>query len=226
MKDNKTYSKPIGGELIDLSLPHREDFRLKKFIENYDAWITDYRLSLEETGDSFMVKAESVAGLSADLNEVVFEEVDRPWDDLKYQKRINRMFFFAIVDMLSSKTMTSERASRYLAEVESKIINPSTSLFPLESSETIDLVKRLPNDVDFLEKTFPEMATANMIWHALSKLVGEQLIKNPATNDQQNFSKFLDLIKSNMAIMSRVIPLQKRPIDQKDIYNAKMNSFF
>jgi hypothetical protein len=224
-KDGKLYRKPIGAELIDVSFPHRDDFRLKTFLDNYERWITDYSLKLDSTGDSFTMKSETRLGLATDLYEVVFEQFPRPWEAAKYSKRINRLFFLSIVDMLDSFGLGSAEAKHYLNIVQKFILTPLAQLYPVTATsiKQADMIER---NIARLAKQFQSMTTANMLWQGLSKLVKEELLKHPVASDAEDLKGLLKTINDNITVMLRLTQMPKESIDLSDVYNASMDSLF
>jgi hypothetical protein len=225
IKDNVPHRRPIGGELIDISFPHRKDFRLSNFLKNYDKWVANYRLTLNETGESFVMKAESVDGIAADIYEVVFEQFDRPWADPKYEKRINRLFLLGIIDMISVK-LTNQQIEDYLGVVQKEVIQPLNGVYPLDTQAANALIKQLDDTAQGLAQKYPQMTIPNKIWHGIAKLVEEELLRNAQSDDEKQFGELLTLVKKNLATMAKLNNLNLPKIDKRNIYNADMSSLF
>ncbi|HXW52831.1 MAG TPA: hypothetical protein VEL47_01870, partial [Myxococcota bacterium] len=225
MKDNEPHRKPIGGELIDVSFPNRIDFRLTNFLKNYPQWIATYRLTLKETGESLIMKAESVAGLSADIYEIMFGQFDRPWGDPKYQKRLNRLFFLSIVDMLSTIGLGSKDANEYANSVQQQVVDPLKNLFPLDGQSTAK-AKEVSRAAQNIMKKYPQMGVTNKILWGTVKLVFDEMIKNPGDDDEEKFKEYLELIQKNLDIIKKLAEMPPQTIDARQIYNASMSSFF
>jgi hypothetical protein len=217
--------KPIGGELIDVSFPHRDDFRLRHFLNNKDPMIATYNLALNAGGENFTIKAESLRGLARDLYEVVFEQFSRPWEASKYVKRINRLFFLAITDILISYGTGSVRGKIYLYELKENVISVIKKLFTAESNKEItDLINRLNRTTEDLSKDWPDMFTANLMWRGIAKLVSDELWLKPKENDRKEFESFLNVIESNLEIIDKINNMPSYKVNQEDIYNVTMDS--
>lgn len=224
LKDLEPYRKPIGGELIDVSFPHRKDFRLEHFLKHYDDWIATYRITLGETGQTLTLKAESVPGLAADLREVVFEQNNRPWDDAKYQKRINRLFFLSLVDMVSNQTLTKEQAIDYLALVQSKIVDPLKRLYPLQGEQSHTLLNEIRANIGDVAKQFPTIKVANELWTSLGHLIKENMIDVPQDTDTEQFADMMKMIQENMDVIKDLANMDLPKLNMKDIYTTTMKS--
>lgn len=88
--------KKIGGELIDVSIPHKDDFNVGHFFEHTD-YITKYQL---QNGDqTLMFYSYSLKYLMSDLEYILFEFVKLPWNTPKYEKRLNRLFYLYFIDI-------------------------------------------------------------------------------------------------------------------------------
>lgn len=90
-------TKNIGGELIDVSVPHSVEFSMESFYKNVANYTTQYKLKYKEQQLSFT--AYSIDYLARDLEKILFEQFRMPWDDRKYAKRVNRLFYLNFVDL-------------------------------------------------------------------------------------------------------------------------------
>lgn len=222
MKDGMLIKKPIGGELIDISIPHRDDFRLQAFLDNQDEWLANYTLTHAETGASFTMKAESMEGLSADIMEIVFKQFPRPWEAAKYEKRIARLFFLAIVDMVANYGTGSAEAKKYLTGIKEKVIEPLKGLYPL-SDASVGLAEQTERDAKALAEKVPNMKIAAEVFNNIAELEIKQLMANPKDDDAENFAKFIEEVERHINVMLQLSEMEPRIIDQSDIYNATMD---
>lgn len=216
--------KPIGMEFADVSFPHRLDFRLKKFFQNYAKWVTKFTLTNENTGDILQLQAESLDGLAADLHEVVFEQSIRPWDAAKYEKRINRLFFIFITEMMANYGIGSEESQKYVAFIDDNIIKPLATL-NLQDPQAKDEVTKIEQSTLELEKSWAAMEKANHFFLTIVKKVSEELIPKPKDSDAQELKKLIDLINENLANMREISIMPASKIDISDIYNVKLKNF-
>jgi len=88
----------IGGELIDISIPHKDDNKSTHFYHEYKKHVQMYKLSYPEKPD-FLFRSYKYTYLISDLEYILFIYVDLPWEDNKYLKRINRLFYLYVIDM-------------------------------------------------------------------------------------------------------------------------------
>jgi hypothetical protein len=88
--------KHVEGELIDVSIPDRDDGKANHFFENISSNLTMYKLKYKDNELKFM--SYSLNYLIHDLEEILFIAVKFPWDGSKYEKRINRLFYLYFVD--------------------------------------------------------------------------------------------------------------------------------
>jgi hypothetical protein len=98
-------------EIIDVSIPHSDDFGLKK-LKNHITELTTTYMFKPETGNSFSFKAPTVKYQLKDLHDLLFYQNEYPWLDIKYEKRITRYFLsillYDIVEGLSHPNNTVE----------------------------------------------------------------------------------------------------------------------
>jgi hypothetical protein len=91
----------VPGELIDLSISRYEDNRNKKFdSKTIDEMYTEYTFD-GHGDDDFKFYSYNLEFLMVDLYEVIYADNLVPWEDIKYEKRLYRLFFFSIIELLS-----------------------------------------------------------------------------------------------------------------------------
>ena len=89
-------NRNIGGELIDVSIPHRLDHNLPHFFHHLD-YVHQYQLEFGSKVLNFY--SYSLPYLISDLEYILFKFVDLPWKTPKYDKRLNRLFYLYFIDM-------------------------------------------------------------------------------------------------------------------------------
>lgn len=96
-------------EIIDVSIPHSDDYGLKKLKGHINELTTSYMFK-PEIGASFAFKAPTIKYQLKDLHDLLFYQNEYPWLDIKYAKRITRYFLsillYDIVEGLSTPTNT------------------------------------------------------------------------------------------------------------------------
>lgn len=129
--------KTIGGELIDISLPHRNDTNFQR-IGSWDEFCKE-----NFTRGRFGMKLMSLRYIIEDLANMLFTQTgDKPWLDHKYGKRIARLFYFSLLYMLNQKKVTEGR----LTALAGMFRNPDTfkDAFMDEIWEQLDTVLEQP----------------------------------------------------------------------------------
>lgn len=225
LKDGVAKRMPIGGELIDVSFPHKDDFRLASFFKNMKTGVTTYKITLEETGDTLTMQGESLPGLVTDLYEVLFGQFPRPWQASKYEKRINRIFFFSIVEMLNKFGLGSNTTRNYVSDVLNKVIAPMERVLPLgaNSKQQVKVVEKALSD---LKRNYPNMALANHFISGLGELVSKRFIESPLDDDEKEFKELLKVVKDNLAVITSLSNLPPEKVNMSGIYDAGMKSLF
>lgn len=114
----------FGGELIDVSLPKKADSGLSHFFDTPNA-IDKYELKLN--GSSLRFFGYSLAFLIDDLDLILFIRSEKPWDDKKYVKRLNRLFYLCFVEtfvVLGSNTERKNYLKEFCERVVTKAYEP------------------------------------------------------------------------------------------------------
>lgn len=90
----------IGGELIDVSIGHRDDEFVSKFYNSVNQYISLFELNISDTR-LFKFRSYSLIYLFKDLYRILFIDVSYPWKDAKYVKRLNRLFYIGYIDLFT-----------------------------------------------------------------------------------------------------------------------------
>jgi hypothetical protein len=91
----KYYKTGVAGELIDISIIHKNTFNVKKFFDNANDYITHYTDINKKTA----INGTSLKYLMIDLKMILFV-LGKPWSDNKYEKRVRRLVFLIFVNEL------------------------------------------------------------------------------------------------------------------------------
>ena len=101
----------IGGELIDVSIGH--DVATEKFYRNKKKYLDT--IQLNKNDESFNINIYSYNYLYNDLKFILFETVYFPWNDIKYGKRLYRIFYFTFIDLfINSKSIKNKNIQKIL----------------------------------------------------------------------------------------------------------------
>jgi hypothetical protein len=116
MKGQGKVMKNIGGELIDLSYPHKDDAKIDHFYENLSRYL--HRYELRNNDDKIEFNSYSLVYLIEDLEFILFKFVQKPWDAPKYEKRLNRLFYLYMIDIFNKVRTNPQRREILLAFTE------------------------------------------------------------------------------------------------------------
>lgn len=116
-KDGKYNFTNIAGELIDVSIPNKNDDGLvgfyhkieKKGIQHY---IENY--TFEYADKKFNLNCYTIDYLIDDLGRMLFDDSGYPWNDNKYAKRIRRLFFLYLIKLIASNHTFDEISGFFL----------------------------------------------------------------------------------------------------------------
>lgn len=190
--------KPMVGELIDVSLPHREDDRLRPFLNHFERNVSTYVLQSEDKKDSIKMRSYSLHNLAEDLRFIIFDSFMRPWEGgPKYDKRLNRLFFLHITEMLAQFGLGSEKISSYVQEIRNDIIKPLENLYPIRE-ESKKIAAEVSEHVEHPSLAGKRLEDTQQFWVELAKFVQERLVLKPKEGDEKAFQDFLNTIKENL----------------------------
>lgn len=104
-KDNNIFRKSIGGELIDVSIAHRDDKSTILFYDNKDLYLqqlnlhnmTNNSITRSQIKNNFTMYTYSLIYQYKDIRRILFEDSYYPWDDRKYTKRLYRLFCISFI---------------------------------------------------------------------------------------------------------------------------------
>ena len=181
MKDDlgKKNVQKIGGEVIDVSIPHQKDEGVKKFYKDLSKNIKEYSIT-NKLNENLSLISYSLDYLIDDLYKIIFNGVDLPWNTIKYEKRINRIMYLYTIDIFDK---ISDNISRDL--VMKSLYNYFSSGNMLEYDNIIKMY-------DFLRIT----DTVKM-FNSLSQ-------KNYTYSEKIELSNFQMVLKDNAKIMNEL----------------------
>lgn len=92
----------IGGEHIDISIPIHDDSQMVSY-QNNEKWnkIMNHHFYYGYNRENdFYYTVWNINYIINDLLNTIFVQKIEPWEDRKYEKRINRIFYFLLVDSI------------------------------------------------------------------------------------------------------------------------------
>lgn len=154
----------IGGELIDVSVGHRDDEYVSKFYNSVEKYISLFELSISDTR-FFKFRSYSLIYLFKDLYRMLFIDAKYPWQDRKYVKRLNRLFYVGYIDLFTQFPDNKKRLNylnlllEIILAVEKTLVDENTT--NTENSMVRDSIQGLKNKIEnsslildlFLDKT-------------------------------------------------------------------------
>lgn len=154
----------IGGELIDVSVGHRDDEFVSKFYNSVEKYISLFELSISDTR-FFKFRSYSLIYLFKDLYRMLFIDAKYPWQDRKYVKRLNRLFYVGYIDLFTQFPDNKKRLNylnlllEIILAIEKTIVDENTS--NTTNSMVRNSIQSLKNKIEssslildlFLDKT-------------------------------------------------------------------------
>jgi len=217
--NGELIKKNINGELIDVSIIDRKTLLLEgqSIHENLEKNIKTYNISNEKYNLTF--KSYSMSNLMHDLIFIVFENNEFPWDDRKYEKRLARLIFLYLIEMLKQK---------YGLDIKDRIE------FVRILKSSLSSIYRLIEENNFGEinikiNQFTEsILTYNYQLKEIIFFIKDILQKSNNSNEfNKNFIKLIQNIINNLELMDDFLAslnnyIQKDGlIEESNIYDAK-----
>nr|QBK93716.1 MAG: uncharacterized protein LCPAC406_00300 [Pithovirus LCPAC406] len=178
----------IGGELIDVSIGHRDDKNVAHFWEDMEGNMVTYDLNFSDECN-FAFYSYSLSYLVHDLEYILFVQREMPWNDPKYIKRLNRLFYLYFIDIF---VILEDGNDKFM--VLKNVLE--LVLIPLKSS----LRSWHMYINEFREKYKGEKL---MIVNLMNRL--EKLIPKLKSKDMDSFTEMIDVLISNAEMIIRSI---------------------
>ena len=139
--NNALYN--IGGELIDVSISHRFDYKLIEIYshKNIVECVSKYTLTYKDSMLTFL--GYSLDYLTHDLELILFVEYF-PWNDRKYVKRVNRLFYLYFVNCMANVKDNNKRM-----QIVDKIMD-AYSLHVDTLDDTIQIANKFDEILEFI----------------------------------------------------------------------------
>lgn len=189
----------IAGELIDVSIVHKTSDGMQEFFNNLDKNIKTFTYEIDAENE-FQFKAISIEYSIHDLETVLFvQTVNYPWEDTKYAKRIKRLLFLYLINMLSNnKNLSVKNIKDYIYGFESNCVNPFIGLSTQKEYQTI-----IPKIIENINK-YEKFAIKNKLSIAEFMRQYKNILSKPIENIE-DIKNFILLLKENFDIYSKVL---------------------
>jgi hypothetical protein len=207
-KDGKR--KSVEGELIDVSIPSRESPAIGHFFDELVNNVSIYNLKYKDKETKFM--SYSLDYLIQDLENILFVIVDFPWEDEKYEKRINRLFYLYFVD----------------AFINAKSGNSRVKIFRKFKRMVIAPYMNNPQSNQLKAKAFEEeyqkcdLQITNIVKHL------DKMMNNYDKIQEGGFKDMLKIMDANCDVLIGALASVHRFcrkdgfLDEEDIYDSSM----
>jgi hypothetical protein len=119
---NCDYERNTYGELIDVSISHKDTFDIMYFFNNLKNNITRYRLEYNDKNLYFI--GPSLEYMIKELENILFKVNILPWYDEKYKKRINRLMYLYFVELFIKLDNSYDRYTT-LNKLKDELLNKS-----------------------------------------------------------------------------------------------------
>jgi hypothetical protein len=225
-KNGVLQRRPIGGELIDVSLPHRNDATAPSFLDTNNN-VVKFSVVSENGDEEFDMKVYSIESLAHDLHGIIFNSFDRPWNGgHKYAKRLNRLMFFFITEMMGKYGLGSREAKEYASKLQEKVLEPlASSMYPITEQST-ELISNIKSNIVNIKINNPQMHIANTFLDSLGNLITD-LINNPLEGDVEGFKGFLESIKSSVVVASEIAHMPEfKTVDINKVNRVNIGKIF
>lgn len=197
-----------GGELIDVSISHRNDDILQHFFDHLQENIKLYTMSFEN--NSFKFISYDIKYLIDDLQRILFIDSNKPWDDAKYAKRINRLFYLLFVDIFI-RVSDAENRLQVLQDIRTLIFIPMTQLSNNKKSsqqftKSVDLFIDKYYDIGLYINSMAVFLTN--IANTITKNKNNELLHEifeESNNDIVEFIKMGELLITNVDVVMKTV---------------------
>jgi hypothetical protein len=182
-KEDKIKHAYLGGELIDVSIPHKSTFSILEVFKNKTKNFHNIEFeSLAEENiidelivNKFNFETYTLYFYIEELQEILFLKFNVPWKEVKYKKRIMRLLFLNLIDLFI-KIKDLRKVTDF--------INKNNDL--LQTQDNSQLIINL----EILTKINDKLEINNIYNNLIKLLKTPELIK-----EEDKFKLYLNIIK-------------------------------
>lgn len=180
--------KQIGGELIDVSIPHKLDDNVQHFFEHTN-YISQYQLELSSTAIPSVLtfRSYTLTYLISDLEYILFKFVKLPWNTPKYEKRLNRLFYLYFIDLFVKVKALKSRKT---------VIELLKNLFSIKiaNEQSVEVFSQAASEVK--NKITGGLEIVGLV-SALMSICDELLRMDVLDTELASFSTMIDVLRVN-----------------------------
>lgn len=177
--------KKAYGELIDVTVIAKDDAYIDHMFDHLSENIKTYTFP-----NKFEFKGYSLEYSIYDLEKILFNQNEYPWDDEKYEKRIKRLIYLYLLKLLTDSNTNALAVYKNLAIFKTQIIDALRMKLiagDKNMSSITNVIQQFANNHNDMP-----------LWN-FSKKIFEIVNKGIPAGDQMQ--TFLDTIDKNVAIM-------------------------
>lgn len=203
----KKSQMKLGGELIDVSIPDKTDGGLQLFFNNIQQNTAHYKMLDDDDKEVISFRSYSMHELIHDLEKILFIQIDFPWDDKKYAKRINRLIYLYFINMMEvNQPLTSKYT--YLTKFQNMVLQPLAN----HSQQTLGSLN------SFINSPSP------YLFGRFAKYLAKLLNVFDPVNDAVKLTDFSNVVSKNIMKLKQSIQKlnkfsQSSTVPEQDIYN-------
>lgn len=180
---NKYYSTNLVGELIDIGISHKDATDIKYLFQNKNNYVRIFTY-IDEKNKEISFRATSYIYLIHELESILFIEVEYPWNNIKYEKRVRRLFFLYLLDILTKSYTSIEKIIYFIIKLKTDAISPfinihNNSLEQIIQEVIIKLDQFIKDNKDiekyYIHKLIVEYN--NLLKKLIGNKEGEELIR-------------------------------------------------
>ena len=119
----KVKNQNIAGELIDISIPHRDDYgiSLLNTTLKFNTYLRDNIIKQHNYEYDFDYFIININYIIHDLHNILFNAFNYPWDNDKYTKRLARLIYFIFIDYLNSNPISISNYKKLIVDYQNFI---------------------------------------------------------------------------------------------------------
>jgi hypothetical protein len=170
---NSIKNVSVGGELIDVSIGHKDDVSVRKFYKELHNNISLFKLTLLNDV-TIEFRSYSLTYLFKDIYRILFVDITYPWDDIKYAKRLNRLFYIGYIDLFTKFTDNKNRVE-YLELLKEIINSIERILRDKEQNKTTTINTNLKRDIRKIKQHIEE---GSLLYDIFLNKILELLLEN------------------------------------------------
>ncbi len=200
----------LGGELIDVSVPHRYDASIPHYFEHLDKNVSEYHI--KSVSSDFVFKAPSLTYLIEDIEKILFIISNYPWDDNKYAKRIRRLLFMYFCMLLVNTNISYEEKIKYLTYIKDGIFTKLIKMLILNEPNYDDIMSNIDT---FLKNSGAHTSPSAFPFRSLLEHLSK-LLKNKEY-DVKKFQEYCQLVYENVNVLISLFNTMLKQCDRKGI---------